>query len=138
MPLIANDTGPAEAHMHRVHAGTLATALLISICLAGTGCTTTRTLPRPQAASDAKSTGLEPGDKVVVTLTSGDVRTFRVTAIEPDALVGENTRVPFADIEKLQRKKISALKTSGAVVGVLAVAFGLWVNHIIQSEQGAD
>lgn len=124
--------------MHRVHRRTIAAAMLISLCLAATGCTTTRTLPVPRSASQTLSSDIKPGNSVVLTLKSGQTRKLRVTSVEPDALVVKGERIPFADIEKLQRRKFSIIKTAGAVVGAAAVVFGAYVYTIVKAEEGAD
>lgn len=122
--------------MHKVHKHATAAVVLISICLAAAGCTTTRTLPRPAAAIEAQSAGLKPGDKVIVTLASGEVRKFRLTAIEADALVGKDVRIAFADIEKLQSRKVSGRKVAafvGATVVVIAGALAIAVHEMAKN-----
>lgn len=114
--------------MDGVHARTVL-VILLSACIAGSGCTTTRNLPRPQAATDARAAGLGAGDVVVVTLASGDIRTLRITAIEADALVGGNTRIAYADIIRLRQKQpgmpqpVSIAKVAGVVLVTGAVVW---------------
>jgi hypothetical protein len=108
------------------------TAILISICLAGAGCTTTRTVPVPRSDTARLASRIEPGTRIIVTLRSGQTRSFRVTAVESDAVVGGQLRIPLADIEKIQAvqiRKISVARTAGVIAAVAAVAFGLWVHH---------
>jgi hypothetical protein len=124
--------------MHQVRRHTTATVVLASICLAATGCTTTRTLPRPAAAMEVQSAGLEPGDKVIVTLPSGEVRKFRLTAIEADALVGKDERIAFADIQKLQTRKVSGRKVAGIVVATLVVIGGALAMAIHELERNSE
>ena len=137
MPCIVHHTGATGSLMHRFHIRSTTAVVLLSFSLLVTGCTTTRTIPVSQVTA-AESARVKPGDKVIVTLRSGETRTFRVTAVESGALVGKDVRIAFADIEKLQNRKVSYLKTGGAVLGVLVVAAGLWIRAIIESEEGAD
>jgi hypothetical protein len=101
----------------------LAAVALLTLCLACTGCTTTRFLPVPSAAT-ASNALPQPQSKVTVTLSSGEVRKFKLTGIEADALVGEDVRVPFSDIEKLQETSFSARRTLGLIGGTLVVIAG--------------
>jgi hypothetical protein len=124
--------------MHKVHRPTTAFVVLICICLSATGCTTTRTLPRPAAGVELQSAGLKAGDKVIVTLTSGQVRSFRLTAIEADALAGKDVRIAFADIEKLQSRKVSGRKVAAIVGATVVVIAGALAIAIHQLEKNSD
>jgi hypothetical protein len=130
---------PQDSRMNKVHRHNTVTIALATICLAAAGCTTTRTLPVPRAATQAQTSSIKPGSKIIVTLRSGETRNFRVTAVEPDALVGKDTRIPFADIEKLQEKIVNSGRTVGAVVGgtllVLGGAFALYVHEVAKNDE---
>jgi hypothetical protein len=119
--------------MNRIHT-TTAVVILISFCLVGAGCTTTRTLPVPRTAAESGTNRIEIGSKVVVTLRSGETRAFRVTAVEPDALLGKGLRISIADIEKIQQKEISGRRTAAALVGgtlaVLAGVYAIWLHNL--------
>jgi hypothetical protein len=57
-------------------------------------------------------------------MRDGAKKKFRVTAVEKDALVGEDVRVAYQDMTSLRVQSESAggNKTTWIVVGVLAVA----------------
>lgn len=97
---------------------------LLSACLAWTGCTTTRFLPVPSAAT-ASDALPQPGSTVTVTLVSGEVRKFKLTTVSADALVGKDVRVPFSDIEKLQEKRFSVQRSLGLIAGAVVVIAGV-------------
>jgi hypothetical protein len=107
---------------------------LCSLCIVAAGCTTARPVPLPQVASETQATGIKPGDRVVVRLRSGEIRRFRVTAVDADALIGKGDRIAFADIEKLEHRKFSVGRTAGIVGGVLAAAGGLVLYAALQIE----
>lgn len=98
---------------------TAVTTVLIALCLVSTGCTATHMLPVPSATTEPSRLPT-PGNKVVVTLQSGEIRRFRLEAVEADALKGKDISVPFTDIEKLQETQFSMKRTSNLVFGTLA------------------
>jgi hypothetical protein len=124
--------------MHKVHNHATALVALISICVAATGCTTTRTLPRPAMAAEAQSAGLRPGDKLIVTLRTGEVRKFRLIAVEADALTGKDVRISFADIEKLQTRKVSGRKVAAIIGATVVVIGGALAIAIHELEKNSD
>lgn len=110
---------------------------LLSACLACTGCTTTRFLPVPSAAT-APDALPQPRSTVTVTLSSGEVRKFRLTTIDADALVGKDVRVPFSNIEKLQETRFSVGRTLGLITGtivvIVAAAYGALLDDLDDEE----
>jgi hypothetical protein len=64
----------------------------------------------------------------VVTTKSGERKSFTVTAVENDALVGSNSRVPYSEMAQLDVKRDGmtsgkkGLLIGAAVLGVIAVA----------------
>jgi len=82
----------------------------------------------PFAPSSGKP-AVEVGESVVVTTKTGQKKSFTVTSIESDALVGANSRVSYAEIERLEVKRGGemtpgkrGLLIGAAVLGVIAVA----------------
>jgi hypothetical protein len=65
---------------------------------------------------------LKPGDRVVITTTSGAKHRFRVSSVHDNAIYGEHDSVPFSEITSVQRRDFSATKTSILVVVILGVA----------------
>ncbi len=59
-------------------------------------------------------------------------------AIEADALVGKDVRIPFADIQKLQSRKVSGRKVAGIVVATLVVIGGALALAIHELEKNSD
>jgi hypothetical protein len=75
------------------------------------------------------------GDTVEVTTGDGEKKRFKVTAVESDALVGEDARVPYRDMFSLRVEHGTAGKsgqTIAIVLGVFLVAGAL----IVASEGG--
>lgn len=116
--------------------GATAAAVLLGVCLICAGCTTTRYLPAPGATA---STALpKPGRKLVVTLKSGETREFRLTAIENDALVGKDVRIPFTEIGRIQETRFSLSHTTGLVLGAWGVAIAAVLIKIVTLIDDAD
>jgi len=95
--------------------------LPLCICLAGvllSACTTVRQV---QAADLAQLASLvQVGDTVTCTLRNGSTTTVKITSTEHDALVGENQRVPVADITRAEIKRADATKS--VLLGLLVAA----------------
>jgi len=73
---------------------------------------------------------IKPGDKVRVQTKDNQKTEFVVTEVNDEAILGQNQKVLFTDIEKLQKQTVSAgenfglitLTTIGAAAGVLSAA----------------
>lgn len=85
-----------------------ALALVLSVSVLLSGCTTLTTIPVPAPNAPV---AVNPGDKVVAHTHAGQKLEFTVKRIEPTALVGEHTRVEFADIAKLEVRRPDEDKT---------------------------
>jgi hypothetical protein len=90
------------------------------------GCSTLQSVP---LAPSSGKPAVEVGESVVVTTKSGQKKSFTVTSVETDALVGANSRVSYAEIERLEVKRGGemtpgkrGLLIGAAVLGVIAVA----------------
>lgn len=89
------------------------------------GCSTLQNVPMGQSSSKP---AVEVGESVVVTTKTGQKKSFTVTSVESDALVGASSRVSYAEIERLDVKRGGAmpgkrgLLIGAAVLGVIAVA----------------
>jgi hypothetical protein len=76
------------------------------------------------------------GDRVDCTLYDHSHVKFKVTAIESDALVGSEQRVPIADIASLTLKRFDAVKTTELTIvivlglGASAYAAADAIHHI--------
>ena len=102
----------------------LATAALL-VTLGG--CTTLEYVPIERARPETLRTQLEVGETVIVRLHSGDQRQLRIRALEPDAIVGRDARIPYADIDRLEvktRDYEGTAKTALAAAAVVVVYIG--------------
>ncbi len=90
-----------------------------------TSCTTLDHVSIPGAETSAAVPAVNVGNSVVITTKSGEEKTFKVTAVEPDALAGKHERVLYADMASLSVKRGDKAATSIAValviLGVLIV-----------------
>jgi hypothetical protein len=75
----------------------------------------------PEAAASQGQAAVEVGDTVVVDTKAGETKTFKITAIEPDALFGKHVRIAYADMKSLSVKRVSALRVVGIVLAVTVV-----------------
>jgi hypothetical protein len=101
-------------------------AVSLLICVSHlAGCSSLQNVPLGQSISHPE---VEVGESVVVTTKSGEKKSFTVTAVETDALVGGNARVSYAEMARLDVKRggmtpgKQGLLIGAAVLGVIAVA----------------
>jgi hypothetical protein len=85
-----------------------------------TSCTELRTVAIPHGESPPSWTEVRVGDKVVVT-TKTTKKTFTVTAVEPNALVGKGVRIPYDDMATLDVKYIRRGATTALVITIVAI-----------------
>jgi hypothetical protein len=99
-------------------------ALLVTVSYLA-GCANLQNVPLGQSIVHPE---VEVGESVVVTTKTGEKKTFTVTAVENDALVGSNARVPYAEMARLDVERGGmtpgkrGLLIGAAVLGVIAVA----------------
>ncbi len=92
--------------------------LLFFVIITVGACTTMRSIePTPMEVSR----NFEKGDVIKVYTTDGTAITFEVVDITEDAIVGSRETIPFKEIAKIEKKKVSATKTA-AVGGVAALS----------------
>jgi hypothetical protein len=99
------------------------TVLCLIVCMIG-GCTTLQPVANaPSDLSQHFNDGgvLKPGDRVIVTTTSGAKHQFRVSSVHDGAIYGDREPIPFSEIASIQRREASATKTTLLVLGILAV-----------------
>ncbi len=80
---------------------------------------------------------IEPGDHARVTLNSGDVREFFVTAVETDRILGAGEDHAFSDIEYLEVRRIDR-DLNNTVIAVIVVASVLAVLSAEIAEDSVD
>lgn len=93
------------------------------VCMVG-GCTTLQPVANaPGDLSQHFGDGgvLKPGDRVVVTTTSGAKHRFRVRSVHDGVIYGDHDSVPFSEVSTVQRRETSAPKTTILVIGILGV-----------------
>jgi hypothetical protein len=100
------------------------------ICLTNAACTTIKPVYENPQASFASQ--LKPGDRVRITLINDRVKEFNITAIDETGIKGTIHKASttqrkgaiveeeWADIFSVETVKVSAVKTAGAAVGVVA------------------
>lgn len=101
-------------------------AFCLIVCL-GCGCTTLQPVANaPSDLSQHFGDGglLKPGDRVLITTTSGSKHRFRVTSVHDGVIYGDHDSVPFSEIASVQRRETSTPKTT---ILVLAIAGVVWV-----------
>jgi hypothetical protein len=101
------------------------------VCL-GCGCTTLQPIANaPSDLSQHFGDGgvLKPGDRVIITTTSGAKHQFRVSSVHDEVIYGDHDSVPFNEIASVQRRELSEAKTTILVVviagAVAAIASGI-------------
>jgi hypothetical protein len=85
------------------------------------------TTMQPVAAADlGKVTSIvNAGDRVACTLRDGSRVAFKVTAVEPAALVGDSRRVPVAEIAQMEIRRIDTGKTVLLCVVIVGAAVAI-------------
>jgi len=103
-------------------------ALLTLATFLTTGCTTLQPVALNQSGTSIARPDVKSGESVVVTKKDGSKQSFTVLKVEDDALVGHDTRVPYADISSLEVKRAdgstgkTALIVGAVVLGVAGIA----------------
>jgi hypothetical protein len=103
------------------------TVLCFIVCLIG-GCTTLQPVANvPSDLSQHFGDGgvLKPGDRVLITTTTGAKHQFRVSSVHDGVIYGDRDSVPFAEIASVQRRETSAAKTTILVIVVAGLVGGL-------------
>ena len=109
-------------------------ALLCALSYLLMACTSLEGVAIPSAATPPGLATAQVGDKVVVNTKAGEKKIFKVTAVEPDALVGKNVRIAYADMSTLGIKHVKTGRTVLVVVGVallVAIAGTIHAGHVI-------
>ena len=112
--------------------------ILLSASLMTTSCTTVRDVPLPAIIDATHLQGVHVGDRVEVTRKNGTSESFRVTAIEGDALLGKTVRVSYSDISSIEVHRFSVWRTSGVVVGVLVTAAAAALYVLVRADRHSD
>jgi hypothetical protein len=84
-------------------------ALISTLAYALAACTSLQGVPISH--EPGKTPAVKVGETVEVTNSKGETLKFKVTAIEPDALVGKDIRVPYVEITTLQVERNDPAQT---------------------------
>jgi hypothetical protein len=99
-----------------------AVALLVIASFLTTSCASFQDVQIPKADQSA-APAVQVGQTVEATTRDGAKKQFKVTAVEADALVGEDVRVAYQDMTSLRVKQEASAdskKTTWLVVGLIA------------------
>jgi hypothetical protein len=103
--------------------------LMAILCLttALTGCQTMR--PVNLAGDQPIIAKLAPNDFVRVWMHDGRTLDLQVSAVEADALISGEQRIPLKDIDRLERRGISWTRTTLLILGIGAlIVLGLAIE----------
>lgn len=114
----------------KTHTGDATRGTIKSICLtcllaamlATSGCTTFKPITgaaNPQLTDDLVARNIKAGDTVKIITKDGRDLKFKVDQVGAETISGENQTVSFQEIAKLEKRKISAGKTTVLGLGVL-------------------
>jgi uncharacterized ferredoxin-like protein len=79
---------------------------------------------------------IHEGDTVKIVTKNGRDLQFTVVSVTSEGVIGENQQViRFSDVAKLEKREVSAIKTAGLIVLVLAVMLGILLG--VALSQGA-
>lgn len=94
---------------------------ILCVALSQGGCQTMR--PVDLSAKEPLIARVGPSDHVRVWMRDGRTLDLQLTAVEPDALVSGDQRLPVTDIERVERREFSWSRTTLLVVGIGVVTF---------------
>ena len=107
----------------------VALVALLVVSLATGGCTTTRTMT-PGVSPASSRAQMHAGDRAKILLKSGEVRNMKVMALDDQTITGEEgkgssavtVQISLADVQSVEYRRGSVLRTGGLVLGVAAAA----------------
>jgi hypothetical protein len=112
--------------------GQTPTSLVLVICLLLASCTSYKVVQIPEN----RESEIHEGDTVKIVTKDGRDLQFKVVSVTSEGVIGENQQViRFSDVAKLEKREVSAIKTAGLIVLVLAVMLGILLG--VALSQGA-
>jgi preprotein translocase subunit YajC len=98
--------------------------VLVVLAFIFMSCTSHRLVnPQPQSLHNE----LNAGDTVRIVTKEGRHVQFKIVEIRADSIFSQKERIAFGEIAKIEKQKVDAAKTTGAVIlgaaGVLAVGY---------------
>lgn len=102
------------------------------------GCATMEYVPINRSRPETVQTQLAVGDTVHIRLQNGDEWQFKVTALEPDTIVGRDVRIAYRDIDLLEIRtvEVEGPVKVGLALGALALVYV--AAAVIEAESEAD
>jgi hypothetical protein len=88
-------------------------AALVGLLLLLGACTTAQEVP---LSGGTAPTSLTAGDDVTIVTKDGRKLSFTVEQVEADAILGAHTRVPVAEIARVEVERVSPAKTAIVVI----------------------
>ena len=115
--------------------------MVVALVLTTVGCASFKAVPLATNPADTAASlaanRVTPGDTVRVVLKNGQLTEFKVRSVEVDALVGQDgQRVIYADIARLERRSVSASKTTLLVLSPIIVFSAMFVIALIAGAAG--
>lgn len=104
--------------------------IVLSVFLLNVACTEYR-LVQPDDGEPAV-TNLAVGDTVEVVTADAQKVEFEITAIEKDALVGEDVRVAFSDVRLISVRQLAVSRASAMLVPIIITAAGIYAIQSIE------
>ena len=100
-----------------------AVALIVMTSFLMTSCTSFQDVQIPTADQPTAAPTVQVGETVEVTMRDGAKKKFTVTAVEADALVGQDVQVAYSDMTALrvERADKSGTRTAWIIGGILVV-----------------
>jgi hypothetical protein len=118
-----NQKGHARNAWRRTMKTTCLTCLLAAM-MAANGCKTYRSITgpaSPQLTNDLMARSIKSGDTVKIITKDGQELKFKVQQVGSETISGENQSVSFQEIARIEKRKISAGKTTVLILGVLGI-----------------
>jgi hypothetical protein len=115
--------------------------MLVALASIGIACASFKVVPMTTKPADNATSlaapRIAPGDTVRVVLKNGQLSEFKVRSVEVDALVGQDgQRVVYADIARLERRSVSAAKTTLLVLSPIIVFSAIFGFAMIAGAAG--
>jgi hypothetical protein len=113
---------------------------VLSLSLFLSGCVSTHSVT-PASSGNFTRAELRPGDRAEVLLQSGKTRVMRVDAIDGQTLTGRekqggesvSVQISLADVQSIEVRRGSILRSAGLVIGVAAGLFVVLVGAVLIS-----
>lgn len=120
---------------------------LISLSLVLGGCTTSRLIPMATHTGEV-APAVKSGDRVTVTMKSGEIRRMKVQSVDAQSLTGENlddghqgssSQIALADVQSILVRKVSVWRSGGLALGIVAAAAAALIGiYLVRCSSNED